>query len=120
MRQMSTPKYRWEKRGSKRWRDLCKGTELEEVVPLPGLVPALPLTCCIMGLELALCGPLSIWTRKARLDLLYRLRWTFVYLPAWPAFFLKQKHPPRLRPYGSRNGHGIPISQVTDWFKMGM
>lgn len=98
MRQMSTPKYRWEKRGSKRWRDLCKGTELEEVVPLPGLVPALPLTCCIMGLELALCGPLSIWTRKARLDLLYRLRWTFVYLPAWPAFCLKQKHPPRLRP----------------------
>lgn len=76
---------------------MFKVTQLEESRLLPRLVLALPLTCSVTrGLELALSGPTFLHLDKeGGLDLLYRLRWTFMYLPAWPAFCLKQKHPPQ-------------------------
>lgn len=66
--------------------DLGKVTQLKETRPLPGFVPAWPLTCCVTwGLELTLSRPPFLhldkegWTGP-----FLQLRWTFVYLLAWP------------------------------------
>lgn len=112
---------------------VCDHTEKSR--PRPSLVPALPLTCCVTWVwhRPSLVLPFSISTRKAGLDLLYRLRQAVVYLPAWTAFCLEQKCPPQAQTVrrshpNSRGGCGTLAWLVraphlpghSGWFETGM
>uniref|UniRef100_A0A9L0SB62 BLOC-1 related complex subunit 8 n=1 Tax=Equus caballus TaxID=9796 RepID=A0A9L0SB62_HORSE len=68
-------------------------------------------------------------TREAGLDLLYKLRWTFMHLPTWPASCLEEKCPAQAqviqRPPLAAGVDGQQIRAPhlpghSDWFEMGV